>query len=86
MERLTEFGRSCVVSAEWLAAMGLAFAVLVSLMPCNRGVYCWKDLRGFATDLVYWFCMPLIFRNGRTLMLWAGALVCLAAKSRSFYR
>jgi sterol desaturase/sphingolipid hydroxylase (fatty acid hydroxylase superfamily) len=75
MERLIEFGQACLISAEWLAEMAIVFALLVWLMPCNRGMGWWKDLRGFTTDLVYWFCMPLIFRNGRTLMLWAGALL-----------
>ena len=84
MERLIEFGRGCLISAEWLAGMALAFAILGRLMPCNRGMAWWKDLRGFATDLVYWFFMPLIFRNGRTLMLWAGASLLYGGREPQF--
>lgn len=84
MERLIEFGQGCLISAEWLAGMALAFAILVWLMPCNRGMAWWKDLRGLATDLAYWFFMPLIFRNGRTLMLWAGAFLLYGGREPQF--
>jgi len=84
MERLIEFGQGCLVSAEWLAGMAVAFGLLAWLMPCNRGMAWWKDLRGFATDLVYWFFMPLVFRNGRALMLWGGALVLYGGREPPF--
>jgi sterol desaturase/sphingolipid hydroxylase (fatty acid hydroxylase superfamily) len=32
----------------------------------------WKDLRGAATDFMYWFIVPLCLRGGRTVLLWAG--------------
>jgi sterol desaturase/sphingolipid hydroxylase (fatty acid hydroxylase superfamily) len=56
----------------WMTGLAFAFAVLARLMPCNRGMYWWKDLRGAATDFMYWFIVPLFLRLARTLMLWAG--------------
>jgi sterol desaturase/sphingolipid hydroxylase (fatty acid hydroxylase superfamily) len=84
MERLVEFRESCLIGAEWLAGMAVAFGILAWLMPCNRGMYWWKDLRGFATDLVYWFFMPLVFRNGRTLLLWGAVLLMFGGREPQF--
>src|SRR5439155_7701510 len=51
--------------------------ILGRLMPCNPGMYWWKNLHALVTDFLYWFLVPLILRLGRTLMLIAGvALLC----------
>lgn len=42
----------------WLLGMGLLFALLSRLFPCNPGMHWWKDRRGLATDLIYWFVVP----------------------------
>ena len=57
---------------EWLVGLTAAFAILVRLMPCNPGMYWWKDLHGAATDFMYWFIVPLFLRVARTLMLMLG--------------
>ena len=56
----------------WLAALGLVFGVLGYVMPCNRGMYWWKDLRAAGTDLLYWFVTPVFVRVCRTIFLAAG--------------
>ena len=38
-----------------LAGLAIAFAILVRLMPCNPGMYWWKDVRAVVTDCLYWF-------------------------------
>jgi sterol desaturase/sphingolipid hydroxylase (fatty acid hydroxylase superfamily) len=53
----------------WFAGLGAAFGVLVRLMPCNPGVYWWKNLRAACTDLVYWFVVPLFLQLARVRML-----------------
>src|SRR6476660_517265 len=72
MNWLAEIGDSCVYTVTWLTVLMGAFGVLVLLMPCNRGMAWWRDLRGFATDLLYWFVTPLFVRVVRTALLAAG--------------
>lgn len=45
----------------WLAGLGLVFAVLSRLSPCNEGKPWWKK-RGLFTDLSYWIFVPLFLR------------------------
>jgi sterol desaturase/sphingolipid hydroxylase (fatty acid hydroxylase superfamily) len=45
----------------WLAGMGLAFAVLSRLSPCNAGKPWWEK-RGLVTDLCYWIFVPVFTR------------------------
>jgi sterol desaturase/sphingolipid hydroxylase (fatty acid hydroxylase superfamily) len=45
----------------WLAGMGLAFAVLSRLSPCNAGKPWWEK-RGLMTDLCYWIFVPVFTR------------------------
>jgi WD40 repeat protein/sterol desaturase/sphingolipid hydroxylase (fatty acid hydroxylase superfamily) len=72
MSWISELGGLWLTMLEWLAGLTAAFAVLVRLMPCNPGMYWWKDLRGVAADAVYWLLGPLLARLGRTLLLIAG--------------
>ena len=72
MDRLAEIGDFWLETSAWIAGLSLGFGVLAWLMPCNPRMYWWKNLRGAATDLIYWFFMPLFMRLGRTLLLWAG--------------
>jgi sterol desaturase/sphingolipid hydroxylase (fatty acid hydroxylase superfamily) len=55
-----------------LAVLAVVFAVLVRWMPCNPGMYWWKDLHGLVTDFMYWFALPLCLSNCRTLLLTLG--------------
>lgn len=72
MEWIADCGDSWLNTLAWIAGLTLAFGVLVRLMPCNPGMYWWKDLRGAATDFIYWFILPLFMRVARTLILSAG--------------
>jgi sterol desaturase/sphingolipid hydroxylase (fatty acid hydroxylase superfamily) len=72
MDWMVTIGDSCLETLIWLLALAVGFAILVRLMPCNRGLYWWKDLRAAGTDLLYWFVVPLFVRVCRPLLLAAG--------------
>lgn len=72
MDWFADFGDFWLTTLGWIAGLSLAFGLLAWLMPCNRGMYWWKDLRGAATDFTYWFIVPLFLRVARTLLLVAG--------------
>jgi sterol desaturase/sphingolipid hydroxylase (fatty acid hydroxylase superfamily) len=57
--------------APWLAGIGVAFALLSRLTPCNQGKPWWEK-RGLATDLSYWIFVPIFTRY---LRIWL--TVCL---------
>jgi sterol desaturase/sphingolipid hydroxylase (fatty acid hydroxylase superfamily) len=72
MDWVANLGDFWLETLAWVTGLAFAFGMLARLMPCNRGMYWWKDLRGAATDFMYWFIVPLFLRLARTLMLWAG--------------
>jgi WD40 repeat protein/sterol desaturase/sphingolipid hydroxylase (fatty acid hydroxylase superfamily) len=72
MDWMTAIGDAWLSTLAWLGGLALAFGILVPLMPCNPGMYWWKDLRAVATDVLYWFVVPLFLRFGRLLLLVAG--------------
>jgi sterol desaturase/sphingolipid hydroxylase (fatty acid hydroxylase superfamily) len=45
----------------WLAGLGVVFAVLSRLSPCNQGKPWWKK-RGLFTDMAYWIFVPIFTR------------------------
>ena len=47
MDWLVIIGDSCLDTLLWMAGLTVAFGLLALLMPCNRGMFWWKDLRGF---------------------------------------
>jgi sterol desaturase/sphingolipid hydroxylase (fatty acid hydroxylase superfamily) len=47
--------------APWLAGLGVAFALLSRLSPCNAGKPWWEK-RGLVTDLCYWVFAPVFTR------------------------
>jgi sterol desaturase/sphingolipid hydroxylase (fatty acid hydroxylase superfamily) len=57
----------------WLAGMGVVFAVLSRLSPCNGGKPWWEK-RGLATDLCYWIFVPIFTRYIR---IWVTVLVTI---------
>jgi sterol desaturase/sphingolipid hydroxylase (fatty acid hydroxylase superfamily) len=63
----------------WMAGLALGLGLLGWLMPCNPGMYWWKDLRAAATDLLYWLLTPLVQFAGRVVLLVVAANVVLAA-------
>ncbi len=74
----------CLETLAWVAGLAAGFAILVRLMPCNRGMYWWKDLSATATDLLYWFAVPLVMRVLRTLVLAAGVVLLFGSKPPGF--
>jgi len=68
----------------WMVGFGIAFGVLARLMPCNPGMYWWKNLRAVATDFMYWFLMPLMLRLCRTIMLIAGVVLFYGGREPKF--
>jgi sterol desaturase/sphingolipid hydroxylase (fatty acid hydroxylase superfamily) len=58
----------------WLAGLGLGFAVLSRLSPCNQGKPWWEK-RGLATDICYWLFVPIFTRYLRIWVTVAGTVV-----------
>jgi sterol desaturase/sphingolipid hydroxylase (fatty acid hydroxylase superfamily) len=81
---IVQVGDSCVETLVLLVPVGLALAVLARLMPCNRGMHWWNDLRAAGTDLLYWFVLPLVVRVCRTLMLWGGIALAFGGGTPGF--
>lgn len=69
---LAAIGNDWLNTLGWLAGLAAVFGLLALLMPCNRGMFWWKDRRAVATDFMYWFIVPLVLRVARTLLLAAG--------------
>ena len=72
MDWMFTLGAFWLNTLKWLVGMAVVFGILGRLMPCNPGMYWWKDLRGAATDLLYWFVVPLFLRVAHMRMLIAG--------------
>ena len=73
-------GESWLVTLARLALLAVFFGIAARLMPCNPGMYWWKDLRAVATDFIYWFIVPLLVRFCRTMMLIAGVVLLFGGK------
>ena len=56
----------------WFFALGIAFTLLSLVWPCNPGRPWWRK-RELATDLCYWFIVPLVARYLRIGLLVLGA-------------
>jgi sterol desaturase/sphingolipid hydroxylase (fatty acid hydroxylase superfamily) len=78
MDLLIDIGHTWLTTAKWVGGLGLVFAVLARLMPCNPGMYWWKNLRAVVTDLIYWFIVPLFFGYTRLALLYAGVVIFYA--------
>jgi sterol desaturase/sphingolipid hydroxylase (fatty acid hydroxylase superfamily) len=84
MDWLVEIGQTWLDTARWVAGLGIAFAVLVWLMPCNRGMFWWKNPRGLVTDLIYWFIVPLFLSYAKTILLIIGVVLCYGGHEPEF--
>ena len=84
MDWFADLGDFWLETLAWTTGLTFAFGVLARLMPCNRGMYWWKDLRGAATDFMYWFIVPLFLRLARTLMLLAGVRLLFGGNQPQF--
>src|SRR5262249_4218377 len=68
----------------WLTGFAVAFGILARLMPCNPGMYWWKNLRAAGVDFLYWFVVPLFLRIGYNLLLIAGLLLLFGGDDPEF--
>ena len=57
----------------WLAGLGLVFAVLSRISPCNAGKPWWEK-RGLFTDMAYWIFVPIF---ARYLRIWVTVFVTI---------
>lgn len=57
----------------WLAGLGLVFAVLSRLSPCNAGKPWWEK-RGLFTDMAYWIFVPIF---ARYLRIWVTVFITI---------
>src|SRR5580765_5677843 len=84
MEWIGSIAESSLETLVWLIGLAIAFAALVAVMPCNRGMFWWKDLRAAGTDLLYWFAAPIFVRVARTLLLAGGIALCFGGAAPGF--
>ncbi len=64
MDWLDTIGVSCLDTLTWMAGLMLVFGLLAYLMPCNRGMFWWKDLAAASAPIS---CTGLSCRS------WAGS-------------
>src|SRR5438874_12444274 len=84
MAWIAEIGQSWLYTATWLAGLGVVFAVLARLMPCNPGMYWWKGGRAVVTDFLYWFIVPLFLAFGKQAMLFVGVVALYGGQQPEF--
>jgi sterol desaturase/sphingolipid hydroxylase (fatty acid hydroxylase superfamily) len=84
MEWMTAIAPAWLCTLQWLAGLTVGFGVLAWLMPCNPGMYWWKDLRGTCTNFIYLFIVPLFLRVCRTVMLAAGLALLFGTRPAGF--
>jgi sterol desaturase/sphingolipid hydroxylase (fatty acid hydroxylase superfamily) len=84
MEWIVEIGQAWLTTAKWVAGLGLTFAVLARLMPCNPGMYWWKDGRAVVTDFLYWFIVPFFLAFGRQAMIFVGVVALYGGRQPEF--
>jgi sterol desaturase/sphingolipid hydroxylase (fatty acid hydroxylase superfamily) len=84
MEWIVEIGQAWLYTAQLLAGFGIAFALLARLMPCNPGMYWWKDVRAVITDSLYWFIVPLFLAFGKQAMLYVGIVALYGGEQPEF--
>jgi sterol desaturase/sphingolipid hydroxylase (fatty acid hydroxylase superfamily)/sugar lactone lactonase YvrE len=72
MDWMATIGDFWLSTLPLLAGLAVAFGALARWMPCNPGMYWWKNLRAVAADFMYWLVVPLFLRLCRMLLLFAG--------------
>jgi sterol desaturase/sphingolipid hydroxylase (fatty acid hydroxylase superfamily) len=75
MDWLLAIGGFWLTTLKWVVGLGLAFGILTRLMPCNPGMYWWRNRRALATDILYWFVVPLFVRLGELVLLRAAVML-----------
>ena len=84
MEWMAAIAPAWLHTLAWLAGLTVTFGVLTRLMPCNPGMYWWKDVRGTCTNFMYLFVVPLLLRFGRTLLLTASLTLLFGGRAAGF--
>jgi sterol desaturase/sphingolipid hydroxylase (fatty acid hydroxylase superfamily) len=84
MDLLLQIGDFWLTMLAWLAGLSVLFALLSRFMPCNPGMYWWKNLRAAGTDFIYWFVVPLFLRLCRVFMLFAGIVLLFGGAEPGF--
>jgi sterol desaturase/sphingolipid hydroxylase (fatty acid hydroxylase superfamily) len=74
LEVLTMFGQTIVKVVPITIVLALTFSVATHFWACNPGTSWWHK-RGLATDLCYWFFIPVIARVVRIGLMVLGAAV-----------
>jgi sterol desaturase/sphingolipid hydroxylase (fatty acid hydroxylase superfamily) len=72
MDWTVPIGDWLLITLAWLVGLAAVFAILGRWMPCNPGMYWWKNLRAVGTDFLYWFVVPLLMRLCRMAAVIAG--------------
>jgi sterol desaturase/sphingolipid hydroxylase (fatty acid hydroxylase superfamily) len=85
MDWIAAIGDTWRNTLAWLAGFAVAFGILSRLMPCNPGMYWWKDLRAVLTDFIYWFVVPLFLRFGRLLLLIVAVALVFGGREPQFF-
>lgn len=57
----------------WLAGLGVVFAILSRISPCNAGKPWWEK-RGLVTDMAYWIFVPIF---ARYLRIWVTVFITI---------
>jgi sterol desaturase/sphingolipid hydroxylase (fatty acid hydroxylase superfamily) len=81
MDWMITIGDSSLSTLGWLAGLAAAFGLLARLMPCNPGMYWWKDWQAVSTDVLYWFLVPLFLTVFRLVLLAAGVALLLGGRN-----
>src|SRR5207244_1327964 len=56
---ISTIGDVWLITIAWLSGLSIGFGLLCRLMPCNPGMFWWKNLRAACTDFFYWFLVAL---------------------------
>jgi sterol desaturase/sphingolipid hydroxylase (fatty acid hydroxylase superfamily) len=80
---LTQIVTTWLNTLLWMAGLAAGFGILVFLMPCNRGMGWWKDLRAVGADLFYWFIVPLFTRLFRMWLVVAGVVLLFGGNGQA---
>jgi sterol desaturase/sphingolipid hydroxylase (fatty acid hydroxylase superfamily) len=63
-----------------VGVMGVVFAVLGALMPCNPGMFWWRNPRAAVTDFIYWFIVPVFGGLARVWFIILGVVLLYGAR------
>jgi sterol desaturase/sphingolipid hydroxylase (fatty acid hydroxylase superfamily) len=84
MDWIVAIGQGRLTTLAWMAGLALVFGVLARLMPCNPGMYWWKNARAAITDLLYWLVVPIFLRYCYIIMVLIGVVVFFDGRQPRF--